>query len=218
MLARVKRRSFRNLVAQTSMLTGIKRPFSKIRASINKGGAMALIKLNAKQVAQLEKLLITRPDARELKRAQALLWLSDGESVEQVAVRLRVTRQTIYNWVERFLARSGLDLKERLSDGARQGRPPTALEIIDPLIDEVIEKDPRDFGYRSTIWTASLLKQYLEEKHQIEVSASSVRLAIDRLRIAWKRPRHTLALRAEHWRLSKGGSNAASGRKRGRSS
>ena len=144
---------------------------------------MALIKLNAKQVAQLEKLLITRPDARELKRAQALLWLSDGESVEQVAARLRVTRQTIYNWVERFLARSGLNLKERLSDGARQGRPPRALEIIDPLIDEVVEKDPRDCGYRSTIWTASLLKQYLEEKHQIEISASSVRLAIDRLRI-----------------------------------
>ena len=179
---------------------------------------MALIKLNAKQVAQMEKLLTTRPDARELKRAEALLWLSDGESVEEVAARLRVSRQTIYNWVERFVARSSLNLKERLSDGARHGRPPTALEIIDPLIDEVVEKDPRDFGYRTTILTASLLKQYLEEKHQIKVSASSVRLAIDRLQIAWKRPRHMLALRAEHWRLAKGGSNAASGRKRGRSS
>src|SRR5262249_29615771 len=95
---------------------------------------------------------------------------------------------------------------------------PTALEIIDPLIDQVVEKDPREFGYRSTIWTASLLKQYLEEKHRIEVSASSVRLAIDRLRIAWKRPRHTLALRADHWRLAKGGSSAPSGHRGGRSS
>ena len=179
---------------------------------------MALIKLHSRQVAQLEKFLTTRPDARQLKRAQALLWLADGESVEPIAARLRVTRQTIYNWVERFETRAELNLKERLADGARCGRPPTALEIIDPLIDEVIEKDPREFGYRSTIWTASLLQLYLEEKHEIEVSTSSVRLAIDRLRISWKRPRHTLALRAEHWRLAKGGSSVASGDGRGRSS
>jgi transposase len=179
---------------------------------------MALIKLNSRQVAQLEKFLTTRPDARELKRAQALLWLVDGESADEVAARLRVTRQTIYNWVERFETRSDLGLKERLADGARTGRPPTAFEIIDRLIDQVVEKDPRDYGYRSTIWTVPLLQQYLGEKHQIEISASSIRLAIDRLRIAWKRPRHTLALRAENWRRAKGGSSAVSGRTRGRSS
>lgn len=179
---------------------------------------MALIKLNSREIAKLEKFLTTRPDARQLKRAEALLWLIDGDSVEAVAARLRMTRQTIYNWVERFESRAGLDLEERLADGARGGRPPTALEIIDPLIDQVLEKDPREFEYRSTIWTVPLLQRYLEEKHQIEVSTSSVRLAIDRLRIAWKRPRHQLALRAEHWRFAKGASSAASGRTRGRSS
>ena len=179
---------------------------------------MTLIKLHSRQVAELEQFLTTRPDARQLKRAQALLWLSYGESVEEIAERLRVTRQTIYNWVERFETRADLSLKERLADGARRGRPSTALEIIDPLIDQVVEKDPREFGYRSTTWTAPLLQQCLEEKHQIKVSTSSVRLAIDRLRIAWKRPRHTLALRAQHWRQAKGGSSAASGRGPGRSS
>jgi transposase len=179
---------------------------------------MTLIKFSSRQLAQLEEFLTTRPDARQLKRAQALLWLVDGASVEEVAGRLRVTRQTIYNWVERFEARAGSQLNERLADGPRSGRPPTALSIIDPLIEKVIEKDPREFGYRSTNWTAPLLQQYLDEKHQVAVSISSVRLAIDRLRIAWKRPRHTLALRAPNWRLAKGGSSGASGRGRGRSS
>jgi transposase len=172
---------------------------------------MALIKLNSRQVAQLEKFLTTRPEARQLKRAQALLWLADGDSVEEIAKRLRVTRQTIYNWVEQFRARADLDLKERLADGARSGRPATALEIIDPLIDQVWEQDPRQFGYQRTIWTASLLQLYLAEKHGIAVSTSSIRLAIDRLRLAWKRPRHTLALRDETWRRKKGDSSTASG-------
>ena len=179
---------------------------------------MALIKLSSKDVARLEKLLTARPDARQLKRAQALLWLTDGESVEEVAQRLRVTRQTVYNWVERFNLRAALSLEERLADGVRNGRPPTALEIIDPLIDEVIDRDPREFGYRSTIWTAPLLRQYLEDEHQIEVCTKSVSLAIDRLRIAWKRPRHKLALRAENWRRAKGDSSTVSGRTSGRSS
>jgi transposase len=179
---------------------------------------MALIKLNARQVAQLEKFLTTRPDARQLKRAQALLWLADGDSVEEIARRLRVTRQTVYNWIQQFKSRADLDLKERLADGPRSGRPPTALNIIDPLINQVVEKDPRQFGYRRTTWTASLLQIYLKEKHQIEVSRSSISHAIDRLRISWKRPRHTLALRDEKWRRKKGDSSTASGSTRERSS
>lgn len=179
---------------------------------------MALIKLSSKDVERLEKLLTSRPDARQLKPAQALLWLSDGESVEEVAEHLLVTPQTAYNWVERFEARADLSLEERLADGVRTGRPPTALEIIDPIIDAVIDHDPRQFGYRSTIRTAPLLRQYLADEHQIEVCIKSVSLAIDRLRIVWKRPRHKLALRAEKWRLAKGDSNAASGRRSGRPS
>ncbi|MDQ3753450.1 MAG: helix-turn-helix domain-containing protein [Acidobacteriota bacterium] len=40
--------------------------------------------------------------SRELRRAQALLWLGAGEGVEEVAERLRVSRQTVYNWRVRF--------------------------------------------------------------------------------------------------------------------
>jgi transposase len=187
------------------------------RTSAKGAETMALIKLNSREVASIEKLVTSTPDARQLKRAQALLWVADGEGVEDIARRLRVKRQTVYNWIARFEARAGQTLEERLADDPRTGRPPTALEIIDPLIDEVIEKDPREFGYRSTIWTAPLLQRYLSDKHQIEVCTKSVRLAIARVRIVWKRPRHTLALQAANWHQAKGGSSMASGHKRGRS-
>ena len=50
-----------------------------------------------------------------------------------------------------------------------------------------------------------LLREYLQQVHGIAVSQKSVRLAIERLRMSWKRPRHQLSLRPEHWRQSKGG-------------
>jgi hypothetical protein len=79
--------------------------------------------------------------------------------------------------------------------------------VIDPLIIEVIERDPRELGYRSTVWTAPLLRQYLQEIHHLDVSRPSVSLAIDRLGLRWKRPRHGLARRPATWRQAKGGSN-----------
>jgi len=154
---------------------------------------------------ELEGLLARTPLAKEHARALALLWLADGRPVAEVAELLRVSRQSVYNWVDRFERRDGQGLRARLLDAPRSGRPATASGIIDPLIAEVIDTDPRELGYRSTNWTAGLLVRYLKRSHGIEVSRRSVGLAIDRLGIRWKRPRHQLALRPETWRQSKGG-------------
>jgi transposase len=166
---------------------------------------MASIILSDRLRAELEDLVTHTPLAKERCRAQALLWLADGEPVEQVAELLRVSRQTVYNWTERFRQREGLDLRVRLLDAPRSGRPPTALGIIDPLIEAVIDKDPRTLGYHSTVWTAALLMQQLKRVHGIEVSRKSISAALVRLDIRWKRPRHQLSLRPETWRQSKGG-------------
>jgi transposase len=166
---------------------------------------MAWIILSDRLRGELEDLVTHTPLAKERSRAQALLWLADGESVEQVAELLQVSRQTVYNWTDRFQQREGLDLRARLLDAPRSGRPPTALGIIDPLIEAVIDQDPRKSGYHSTVWTAALLIHHLKRVHGIEVSRKSISSAMDRLRIRWKRPRHQLALRPETWRQSKGG-------------
>src|SRR4051812_46927975 len=83
-----------------------------------------------------------RSDA--LRRAQALLWLDDGEAPGDVADRLRVSRQTVYNWAGRFLARDGMAAAARVADAPRGGRPRTVAGVIDPLIGAVFDADPRD--------------------------------------------------------------------------
>jgi transposase len=177
---------------------------------------MAVLSLRGQEVVQLEKLLTAGQDARQLQRARALLWLDEGDSVEEVAGRLQVTRQTVYNWVARFAARRVLACDLRIADSPRSGRPRTAF--IDPLIEQVIDTDPRDRGYQSTVWTAPLLQHYLKQAHQLAVSPKSIQRALLRLRIVWKRPRHHLALQAPHWRQAKGGSNGGSGGGRAQSS
>jgi transposase len=144
-------------------------------------------------------------DVRVVSRARALLWLDLGDDVDEIAERSGVVRQTVYYWVATFRARAGSDIISRLSDAPRSGRPRTALGIIDPLIDVVIDTDPQQLGYRATTWTAPLLVCYLADVHALAVSEPSVKLALRRLGIRWKRPRHQLALRPATWRQSKGG-------------
>ena len=158
---------------------------------------------------QLLKLLDHPHDAKPFRRAQALLWLHEGQPVLRVAELLLVQPRTVYNWAYAFRERTDLAPPARLLDAPRSGRPPTALGIIDPLIDAIIDDDPRTYGYRCTVWTAPLLQRYLEEVHQIETSRKSIGRAIARLDIRWKRPRHRLGLRPKTWRQSKGGSKPA---------
>jgi transposase len=157
----------------------------------------------------LEDLTVRTDEAKSLRRAQALLWLDDGDSVQEVAERLLVTRQAVYKWVSHFQAHDGLPIVARVAEGQHTGRPRTVHGIIDPLIDDIVDSDPRDLSYRATVWTAPLLKQYLLDTYGLDVSRPSVSLALDRLRIRWKRPRHSLSRRPETWRQAKGGSGGA---------
>jgi transposase len=170
---------------------------------------MSLLSLSDRQRGELEALLSHTPLAKERCRAQALLWLAEGSEVAEVAELLQVSRQTIYNWLSRFQQRAEWDLRARLLDAPRLGRPRAASGTIDELVATVIDGDPRQLGYHATVWTAPLLSRYLRDHHGIEVSDRTVSRAIDRLGIRWKRPRHELAPRPETWRQSKGGSNAA---------
>src|SRR5215471_10168080 len=170
---------------------------------------MSAFQLRSWERRQLLNLLGHPHDAKQLRRAQALVWLHEGQPVLRVAELLQVEPRTLYNWVYAFQQRTDLDPLDRLRDAPRSGRPPTALGIIDPLIDAVIDDDPRDYGYRATVWTAPLLRRYLEQVHGIETSRKSVSRAIARLGIRWKRPRHRLGLRPDTWRQAKGGSRTA---------
>ena len=168
---------------------------------------MAPLILSPQQRSELDYLVSHTPVAKERCRAQALLWLDEGEAAEQVAETLQVSRRAVNYWVERFQERSELELRGRLADAPRPGRPRTGGGV-DAWVAEVIDTDPRDLGYHSTVWTAPLLVQYLRDRHEVEVSRKTVSRAIARLGIRWKRPRHQLALRPATWRQSKGGSNA----------
>src|SRR5262245_53103576 len=90
----------------------------------------------------LEELTLHPPTAQSLRRAQALWWLDEGESVQEVAERLQISRQAVYQWITHFHTRSTLPITARVADGRHPGRPRTVWGVIDPLLDAVIDSPP----------------------------------------------------------------------------
>src|SRR5262245_9486503 len=143
---------------------------------------MSLLALNSQERGVLEEFLTPTALTNEVRRAQALLWLDDGDSPQAVAERLRVSRQTVYNWVTRYKRRRGAtDVLTRLVDEKRSGRPGVFPSIIDPLIRPVLDREPLEFGFEAHRWTPTLLMHYLRDKHHIPVCRASVSLALRRL-------------------------------------
>jgi transposase len=87
---------------------------------------MSILKLKRHKYGELESILHSTVDVRIYRRAQAVLWLSEGTTVDEVARLLRMSRQTVYNVVSQFCERSGRPLTERLADGVCAGSPASA--------------------------------------------------------------------------------------------
>lgn len=168
-----------------------------------------LIKLTQAHRKSLRHL-VRSADGRLVRRAQALLWLGDGECVSHVAQRLQVSRQTIYDIVARFQARAGQRLAERLQDQPRPGRPAQARAAATQAVQDLLPQPPADFGYRAQDWTVGMLQSQLRHRHGAAVSSATVTRALHDAGYCYKRPRYVLARREPHWRQVKGGSNGGS--------
>jgi transposase len=59
-------------------------------------------RLSTKERRRLLMLLRRTHDSRQYRRALAVLETSEGKTVAEVADELRVSRQSIYNWIEDF--------------------------------------------------------------------------------------------------------------------
>ena len=195
-----KGRAWENGYAERFIKYSVKRGLTRARVvltfvskPLTKGDNMRLTELSQNEQERLLWTIKHSRDAKEVKRAQALLWLSQGESVTAVALRQHVSRQTVYNWIEHFKT-SG-----RLCDLPRSGRPSRKRDSVKEVILEVMGKDPREFGYLLPVWTTSLLKAHMS-RQGVEVSTRTIRRALRDLGYRYKRPRYVLSRRSAHWR------------------
>jgi transposase len=129
-------------------------------------------------------------DAFTLRRCQILLASATGQSPARIARTLGCTPATVRNTIHAFAAEGLACLKEKSS------RPPSARPLLDAAFDEplrhLLHQSPRAFGKPRSTWTLALVAQVCHTKGWTPrvLSLDTIRLAIGRLGVSWKRAKH----------------------------
>lgn len=153
---------------------------------------------------RLEDAARTTRDKRAWLRMRALLLWDEDRSATEVARTLGMSRDNLYRWRERYLERRDpADLLDRPKSGRRR----SLGEAERAELEDVLQKEPAEFGYRSHGWTVPLLLTHLREQRRVEVSESTLRRTLRSLDYRWKRPRYVLARRDPEREEKKGGTS-----------
>lgn len=158
---------------------------------------MADFHLSSAQRRALEAELKRVSDAASFRRRLALLELEHGRTVTEVAQLLRVTRQAVYDWIDAFRRYGRPDphplLGDALNASALMGRPSKFTQELEDLLEALLDYSPRDLGYQAMRWTVPLLLEHLKAVEGTELSDSTLRRQLKRMKYDWKRSRYTLA-------------------------
>jgi transposase len=163
---------------------------------------MRHFELSASEVQTLQQRMRETRDLRECKRLQAILMVAEGVEISTIASLLGITVQSIYNWLNRYARHRH---PHSLQEGHHTGRLPWKSTYIENLLDDLLVKKPRAYGYRFAVWTAQLIVDHLQHMHALAVSKATVRRCLRRLHYRCKRPRYVLSRCSPTWRQAKGG-------------
>lgn len=123
-------------------------------------------------------------------RLSALGAMACGCPVGEVAKWYGVSRQTLYNWMERFGKSRGRP--DSLLDAPRPGRPAQWEKKFSHALGRALKDSPEKLGYPNVDWTVELLREHLADRVGRYFSVDTVRRQVHRLGYVWKRPRYTL--------------------------
>jgi transposase len=138
---------------------------------------------------RLEQQLRRTADARVYRRTLALLEVSQGIPIAEVARTLGVSRQSVYNWLENY---GRTHDPAALQEAVHPGRPKLWTTDLELLLHSLMTMSPDQRGYFATNWTVPLLQEELKHCGGAQVSDDTIRRELSRLGYVWKRSRYVL--------------------------
>jgi len=145
--------------------------------------------LKPKELAEIERAMRQDKRAEVRQRATVMRLLHLGHKPEAVAEQQMVSVPTIYNWHRQWRVQ-GI---EGLANKPKSGRPSKASEAYCQKLEEMLEKEPAEFGYRFAIWTTDRLRAHLEKETGILLSESRFRALLKKRGYRYRRPKHDLS-------------------------
>jgi transposase len=127
------------------------------------------LRITNKQEQELEKKLKVNQKLgkiRESKQIMAVLAISRGVGVKEVAEVLQITEEIITKYVRNYLVR-GI---ESIKKGKSTGRPGKLNKKQKEELAEIIEKGPQEAGFSGGCWRSPMIAELVKKKYGVKYS------------------------------------------------
>lgn len=127
------------------------------------------------------------PEAFTLRRCQLLLQSAEGRRPKAIAAAVGCCTQSVRNAIRAFEAQGLACTAEKSS------RPRTTCDRFDDVgrrrLRDLLHRSPRDFGKPTSLWTLALAAEVAHAQGITDrlVSIETIRQALKRLGVGWKR-------------------------------
>jgi transposase len=146
-------------------------------------------KLTQAEQKELARVVHGDGDARVVRRAQAVLLSSRGQTTSQIAALWGMTGEVVRRIIHRF-NKDGLGCLPNRRGG---GRPPKVTQRYIELLKEAVKTSPRDLGFPFSCWTLERLREYLARKTRIVIHALYLSQLMAKNDIVYRRPKHDMS-------------------------
>lgn len=146
-------------------------------------------------------------DIFALRRAQILLGSAQGQSVKALSRQVGLTPQMVRHVIHLFHAQGVWCLRR----GSH--RPKSCAPLLDEVacqrLGELMHQCPRTFGKERSVWSLELLAEVAFEQGMTphQVSKDTIRRALIRLGVKWKRAKAWITSPDAHYERKKSGAS-----------
>ncbi len=144
-------------------------------------------KLTNKQRQELQDVInYSKSSGREVRRAQAVLLLNQGISVETIIALTNYSYRQIFDLRKNYLKKGIIVINDK-----KKGKPKELLtkKQLAEIIKTVKEKTPRDYGYDFDFWTTGIVGAVIESDYQVKYkSKTSIYLIFKQAKFTYHKP------------------------------
>ncbi len=126
-----------------------------------------------------------RPEYR--RRIEIMLLADAGQSQSQICEALGCAQETVRYWIA--MAQTG---QAHNWDDCPMGRPKTVNEQYLARLQELVNHDPRKYGYSFSRWTGQWLAKHLAKELDITVSAGYINMLLKKMGLSARQKKNSV--------------------------
>lgn len=126
-------------------------------------------KLTSDQKNKLEARLKMSQELGKMSQSKqilALLAVNEGIDLEQVAITLQLSSETVRKYIKEFLLKGQNSLERK----KQSGRPAKLSKVQKKELAQIIEKGPQEAGFSGACWRSPMIAELIHEKYKVSYS------------------------------------------------